>query len=792
MSILQTIFPQKVKFAGTKIDVHAGESIDPVLHQKIQFYHIRERMWTNKHTEIADIEAGFDIETTTTDKGAFMYKWQMVFGEYLLTGRTWDEWCAVMEEIQKAYNLGTEIKGKSKKKRTITRTFILWIANSGYEFQFYCRRKWNGAYLVQEQKDGTSDVFADGMRKPLKVMLSFTGTEDNPAITVYDALKFSTSLDQLAKDYCLTEKRKIKMPDGSVISDLDYHVQRNSQTPLTTTEDEYCNADVMILYEWAHYYNAAYLRQNGIAPMTSTGIIRHAVNESFDSVATRADYNAVLSLHPSMAEYYHIMQHLYRGGFTYANRAKAGKVLHDVVGKDFTSSYPAIMLQSNEFPVTPFVARKIASVEALEALEGLAWYADFEFTDLVQTRGISVENAYKLHEWKSSAAQCKHDTGAVFDNGKIAYAKKMTVTLTKQDFETYKRFYKWSFVKVSHVMTAEEGPLPDWFTRVVKFYYKKKAQLKLTDKKSVMYALSKMVVNGLYGLTVQKIHFDEVHFDPDTAWRSDHLHFRVQEDQERMEALYERAIGRDKYTMSRNDGKPKIVLSPYFGIYITALARKRIMDAIYELTSEHGAGDFVYCDTDSAYYQNAEAHAAYFDAWNSYIHAANNRDLIEPEFETLGDFDPVELDEHDAPDVYTYDFKTLGAKRYVKFLGDRMHTTVAGLPHGALRRRAAIEVGDDPAAQVVWVVNHFEDGLHIAAEEAIKNAHTYIDSPVDDLVTDPDGRSEYMHEESCIIIYPIDFTISVSPDYKEIMGMSVEEFVLLRCYEEIQKQKERF
>lgn len=792
MSILATRFPAKVQFTGTKIDVHAGESIKPVLQQSVQFYRIRERTWTNKHLFIADIECGFDIETTTTEKGAFMYKWQLVFGEYLLSGRTWPEFFQVMEEIQRRYKFGTTSKKRKSQMHYTTNTVIMWIANAGYEFQFLCHKKWHDSYLIQDDSSGKPEVFADGMRKPLKVMLSFTGTQDDPAIMVYDALKFSTSLDQLAKDYCTTRKRKIKQPDGSVMSDLDYSIPRCSSTPLTTTEDEYCDADVAILYEWAHYYNDAYLRQNSIAPMTSTGIIRHAVNEAFDDVATHADHNYILSLHPSFGEYYRIMQHLYRGGYTYASRAKAGRELHDVVGKDFTSSYPAVMLQSEEFPVSPFLAKKVASVEGLCALSDKAWYADFEFTNLVQIRGISIENAYKLHEWKVSATQCRQATGAVFDNGKVAFAKKMTVTLTKQDFEVYKKFYKWDFVKVSKVMAADEGPLPDWFLKIVKYYYKQKAKLKVTDRGSTLYALSKAVVNGLYGLTVQKIHFDDIMFDPDSAWSSSHLHYRVQDDQQAMSELYERAIGRDKFSMSRNNGMPKIVLSPYWGIYITAIARRNILDAVYELTSTQGDGDFVYCDTDSVYYQNADAHAAFFEAWNKRVHADNSQHLIEPEFETLGDFDPVELDEQAAPDVYSYSFKTLGAKRYIKYNDIALHATVAGLPHGSLQRRATAAVGPDPEQQIRWMVEHFEDGLQITAQEALKNAHTYIDTPVDDLIKDLHGNKEYMHEDSCLVIYPINFTIKLTEEYKQIMGQSVEEFLLMRCYKRLQAEKERF
>lgn len=796
MSIMSTVFPDKVQFQGTKIDVHKGEDYTPVLNQQLHYIRIKERMYTKKHTDIATIEAGFDIETTSTDKGAFMYKWQMVFGEFLISGRTWEEWCVVMEAIQRAYQFGTTVEGKGKKRHTFVKTFILWIANQGYEFQFFCRRKWNGAPLIQQDSKGNADVFADSMRRPLKTMLSFTGTENNSAITVYDALKFSTSLDQLAKDYGITKKKKKKMPDGSVVSDLDYSVKRNTQTPLNDEEEEYCDADVEILYEWAHYYNSAYVIQNQICPMTSTGIIRYAVTESYDEFATKADYNATLSMHPSFGEYYRIIRFLYRGGFTYGHRAKAGKNIADVVGKDFTSSYPACLLQSDEFPITAFSSRSISSVDELDKYSNKAWYADFEFTNIIQTRGISVENVFKLHEYKTSASQCRSETGCVLDNGKIAFAKKITVTLTSLDFECYKKFYKWSDVKVTKLMVAEKGKIPAWLSRVIKHYYKLKSSLKAAGKGGTTeYALSKAVVNGIYGLLIQRLVHDEIRFDPDAAeiWGSSRLHFDREEERMRMQDEYETAIGRDKRTIMLNGGKPKVVTNPYWGIYTTSIARKRLLDAIYEL-----GDDFVYCDTDSVYYTNEEAHTEYFEKWNADTYAFNDTNLIEQEFHTLGDFDPVELNDGDG--IVKYNFKTLGAKRYIKWSGSNIHATVAGLPHGALERKARGELKLDPhkklteeeATQVVnWIVDNFEAGMEIAAEYAFKNAHTYIDEPVTDLITDPYGNQEYMHEESCMTIFPIDFTMKIPDDYKKIMGVSVWEFMLYECYKRLYAKNER-
>ena len=781
MSIMTTVFPAKVKFSGKKIDMHAGEDISPVLNQT-GYYEIRvkERFSTKKHTDILNIPAGFDIETTGTKNAAYMYKWQMVFGEYLISGRTWDEWMSLMEAIQRAYNFRVETVGKGRKKHTFVHTFILWIANQGYEYQFLCRKTWNGSNIIGDDRDGNSDVFADGMRRPLKTMLTFKG-DSVGVITVYDALKFSRSLNQLAKDYGITKKKKTTLADGTEVSDLDYKIPRNTLTPLTAEEEEYCDADVEILYEWAHYYLDAYLRQNGIAPMTSTGIIRYAVVESYDTYVT--DHSVAMFLHPQFNEYIRAITHLYRGGFTYANRWKAGKEIKNVVGADYTSSYPACMMQEL-FPCTPFAYKSSVSRETdLDALDGKAWYADFEFEDIVITKGIAVESLFKIHEWTGTPSTTRDKTHCVIDNGKISYAKKMTVTLCEHDWETYKKFYKWNNVKISKCMVAEKDYLPDWFRNVIKHYYKLKANLKATGKAGTTeYALAKAVVNGLYGLTVQKVHFDKVTFE-NGEWKTTRLNYKNPDHLQEMADMYETTLGRKD--PRKTGGAPKIVLSPYYGIWCTAIARKRILDTIYKI-----GDDFVYCDTDSVYYENEEIHKDVFDEWNDSIHKWNDDNLIEPEFHTLGDFDPVELEE--GTGIYKYNFMTLGAKRYIKYTDTQLHATIAGLPRGAFQRRAKKEVGDDPATQVKWMVQHFQNGLKIAAEEAFKNAHKYVDEPTYEAITDINGNTEIMHEDSSIVIYPIEFTLKLDPTYEKVIGMPVEEYILTQCYLKIAEENERF
>lgn len=787
MSILNMMYPNKQAMPAIIVETENGDDWSAVLQQKFDEVQLREWGVTKKHTLLLCAPMGLDIETTTTttaddSKAAFMYHWQLSFGDYQITGRKWDTLFEILEAIEEAYSLGSWKVGKGKRTAHWERTVICWIANAGYEFQFMCRRKWHNKSIV---KDGT---FASSMRNPLKTVLGFSKTSTK-GITVYDALQFSTSLKQLAKDYCVTQKAS---------GDLDFSIPRNSKTPLNTTEKGYCFNDTITLDEWARYYLDCYVRQEHFAPMTSTAIIREAVMQEYTNAASMDMHlnTRTLALHPTLGEYHRAIWHLYRGGFTYASRTNAGKIWDDVTGRDFTSSYPAVMLQE-KFPSTPFTPSKASTVDELNALtaQGKAWYADIRFKNLIQTKEISVENCMKLHEWNGSGKRLYETTGAIIDNGKLVYARECTVTLQEHDWETYNEYYEWDDdIEIRDVMVADKDYLPEWFRKIVMHFYEKKASLKAAGKDdTIEYTLSKAIVNGLYGLTVQKIHFDEIEFSTETGcWKTKRLHYNDSEERVKMGDKYEKELGRDPKTLAKRGGVPKTVLSPYYGIWITAIARRRILQAIGELGS-----DFIYCDTDSVYYKNEAAHQKYFDEWNNKVYSFNDTNLKKPEFHTLGDFDPVALKKADKTSVTHYSFLTLGAKRYIKWDGADIKPTIAGLPHGAMDRAAESALKEEdkeatPMAKRDWIVSHFADGLKIGINDALKNAHFYIDTPVDADVTDVNGVTEKMHEESSIVIYPIEFTLKLNPEYADVMGMRAEEILLMKAMKQYEEQRGRF
>ena len=64
-------------------------------------------------SELVNVFSAFDIETSTiwkseehTDAHAFMYVWQMQIEDYLIKGRTWEEWFSFLDVLKTA--LGRE------------------------------------------------------------------------------------------------------------------------------------------------------------------------------------------------------------------------------------------------------------------------------------------------------------------------------------------------------------------------------------------------------------------------------------------------------------------------------------------------------------------------------------------------------------------------------------------------------------------------------------------------------------------------------------------------------------
>lgn len=687
----------------------------------------------DNHQKILRVSCGFDIETTKQDERAYMYHWQFVLNQNVLTGRKWDDFTALIEQLN---------TWCSWQKCII----IIWVANLGHEFAFMGRRfQWK-------------NIFAVDSHQPLKAL---TGRcEFRECLTISG----KGGLANLAKNYTRTQKAK---------DDLQYDIPRNSMTELTETERGYCYADVEILSEWADYIFTNYPDKGLAIPMTASGIVRSQIRKAAEETGHIEDIRkAVTSLYPDRDLYNFIMRYLFRGGYTHACAWWCYVPYDNIIGADFTSSYPAVMISPEcYYPVTPFVETDLEcdghEVTDTRLQERCCWFIA-DFFDIERTMMHTIESKHKIID----------HTGASFDNGRLIKAVQIRVALTELDYETYTKFYKWGSMRILRSWTAFRGHLPGYMLRPLMTAYKQKARMKAAGlDNTTEYQNYKAVVNSFYGCTVTRLKY--------TVWKYN---------QGEPFMLNGRLIGTgDWYDESTAKTYSQLIskqlLSPFFGIYCTAWARKRLLDTVYALDWNQDMCSVLYCDTDSIYMLDTPRNRKIIEEYNAHIYQVNA--IFEPEFFDLGAFDWIGADKKTGEPGH-YRFKTLGAKRYIKHKDGVTEVTIAGLPKGSLEKKLVRPFNDTgncyiayrdakhKTGMIGWVdidelFDTFNDGMLLTCEESMKTRAVYSPEPYEDTIIDEQGNVEVMHEESGVAIVDTLFTLKIDEIYAEMIEQYAEE-----------------
>lgn len=644
----------------------------------------------------------FDIETTNIDQDdkhlAFMYHWQMIicsnkFG-YIYLGRTWAAWLDLMEKLRTAYDLNEDHR------------IIIWDANAGFEFQFI--RK----YFTWDPED----FFAREERHPMKFRTG--GFEFHEALTISGG-----SLAQLAKDYTTTQK---------LVGDLDYKILRNSSTPLTEAEENYCINDVVILAEFSRFIFDNYIFKDHRIPLTKTGILRSDCRLALTELAGAAGAATYRSLiyesFPSPEVYERWFKYLFRGGYVHSNILMTGFVILHVLGFDITSSYPAEMLLKAGYPLTPFVPEPFSR----QVLKEKCCIMTCRFRNIKRRWSHSIESKSKAIDLQGSK-----EMPIVIDNGRIAQAASLTVMLTEIDFALYERYYTWEGEpEILSFETSKRGRLPLFIRKTLIKYYRIKAKLKAEGKTdSPEYVIAKQKVNSFFGMMVTRIELSKITYSNDLdKWK-----------------VSEKALDFSEEIKSQ-------FLLPQWGIYVTALGRASLLNMTADITEligdgrgDNGAG-VIYNDTDSikVYDPDGIAQQA-IDRYNENIRRLRRESrLTDPVFDGLGEFDFEE--EYDR-------FKTLGSKRYLTESHGKVKATIAGLP-----KQAILNCEGDP-------FNDFDiDGMLLDADVSLKKTISYNDEHTEDIV---DG--ELMQEESSAGIFDISFTMNLDKAYYLIVTQGLTE-----------------
>lgn len=689
-------------------------------------------VYKRKHKEYLNIPASFDIETTSfyvgKKKQATMYEWTFGLNGIVTVGRTWEELFALMDKLREELKLSSD------------RLLVVYCHNLQFEFQFL--RKWFE----------WSTVFATGTRRPV-----YTRT---------DGFEFRCSfilsgynLETLGKNLTTYRVRKL-------VGDLDYSKPRHSGTPLTDEEWGYCVNDVRVVMA----YIQEKINEDGNITrlqLTKTGYVRKYCRDScmFEHKDHKKGTWKALNYRRMMegltleTDEYLQLRRGFHGGFTHANMYHSGEICKDVDSYDFTSSYPAQIVMSNEFPMSKGELKEIRTDKEFRYyLKRYACLFDISFRRLRSKEGAADHFLSVSKCWKKTG-ETLEDNGRIIanfdrydDEGNVIQLGELCTTITNIDFEVLEAFYEWDSIRVKNFRVYRKGYLPKDLVDAVLTLYEKKTQLKGVEGMEAEYMGSKEKVNACFGMMVTDI-VRELNEYKNGEW----LEPRMEDLQERIKEYNE---------------DPKRFLFYPWGVWVTALAQRALATAIAAV----GPDDYIYADTDSVKIMHAERHQDYFENYNRNIirklekamkHHGFPVERIRPKT-VKGVEKPLGVWDHENEKPLPR-FKTLGAKRYIYEDADGgFHLTVSGVNKKFAVPYLLKKYGKD------GFFEKFEDELVIPGSATGKMTHTYIDEEMTGTLTDYLGNEASYHELSGIHLESCEYSLELSEQYLRLL-MGIKE-----------------
>jgi len=538
------------------------------------------------------------------------YIWQVSYNDKVYYGREFSELINVFEDLRR----DTE--------------YIIWVHNLSYEFQFL------NNILTWKQ------VFA---RSPHKVMKC---TPDEFPNIEFRCSYFLTrlSLETWGKDLGVY---KLK-------GDLDYEKIRTPLTKLTKKEMDYCERDCLVVYAGIKKYVERYGNQFDI-PLTQTGTVRLEVKNRITKDWRYRRY--IRTLVPHSAEEYKMLQNVFAGGYTHANRMYAGISQEGIIEHyDFASSYPTVML-AEKYPMSPWFWKPMSKIPDDSDFEDNAYIFYVEFTRV----------KCKTYNTYIQSSKCSLENPVV-DNGRVISADKLEIYITEQDWLTIRDTYEWENMKLIECYKSRKGYLPKPFMEYILELYRNKTMLKGVKGAEELYMQSKQYINSLFGMCVTAIVQSDVEFS-EGEWFMPMLTADMVE---------------DKFKKLREERGVKCTyfLNFSWGCWVTAYARRNLWKCIISVDE-----DVLYCDTDSIFVLNRQDFSWYDKEITEKLKKACEDNGLNFE-----DTRPQDRKGKERPlGIFTKEdecteFITLGAKRYVerRKTDGKLHLTVSGINKGAV------------------------------------------------------------------------------------------------------------
>lgn len=599
------------------------------------------KKWKNKQVyKYLDLVCSFDTEATSyyipdEDRwNSFTYLWGFCIDGFLVVGRTYEQFNIFIERLHNVLNLD-----KNK--------LIIYVHNLSYDWAFIWR------FMVKFDSD--YDLFAIDPRKILTFQAY--GFEFRCSYRL-----FNMKLENACKNEkgCIYRK---------AAGDLNYKKFRLPTTGLTKKEWNYFILDLIALYDLIKNKLKNENRTLKNIPLTSTGFIRELLRDNCigyghsKKTKEQKQYKNNFKKLDLSVDVYNMLCWNVAGGDTHGNRKYIGllqdsKEVGDLHSGDLQSSYPAVILLCDEFPISSYMSYgKIENInEFYKVLENYAclFFITFDEIEIKKDNPFDCISVSKIVNMRD--AECD-----IVDNGRLILGHNVKLCLNQIDFELIKRNYNFKKYRVSNMQVAKKSFLPDAIRNTVYNLFKEKCELKIAKEKdkhnedlAYNYGKFKNLINACFGCMLTNPVRPEIKLNDDGEW---------------CVTPVDTEAALKKYYSSH-----KSFLHYAWGTTITSAARLAL-DNMRLACIGNNKGTALYWDTDSCKGYN-------FDFKS--IEEFNKRQrekVIEQGFlvEIDGrEFIIGDIDIETAGNPYKK-FITLGAKKYAYEDDDGVHITVAGV-----------------------------------------------------------------------------------------------------------------
>lgn len=351
------------------------------------------------------------------------------------------------------------------------------------------------------------------------------------------------------------------------VGDLDYDLPRLPNTPLTWQEQDYCDRDIRVMYQYIH----GLMEFGGYScvadiPLTQTGMIRRIIKTKVLNSSSHLRHMEAIK--PNLQDY-RLLTRVMRGAVTQCQWTCIDVLKRNVFHIDIESSYPFVMC-TKYYPCSKWE------------------YGNDNFHDdrylyiyTLELYDVEQKSPWTYICYSKTEQVIPRDGETLFDavaEGKVTAAKKIVLKCTDVDLEIIKKVYNIGEIRYIDYARSKKGMLPLPLIKYILSLYKEKTEIKGIKKLAAKYAFLKQQLNGIYGMILTNIYKDEP-ID---------LGFNFWDVDEMTDAKLEKALA-----------KTKPFLNYSWGIYVTAYARQSLFDLIMKFPVES-----LYCDTDSIFFVN--------------------------------------------------------------------------------------------------------------------------------------------------------------------------------------------